>query len=564
MLAPAFMANYPKEYASVLGGLKKLGVNHIISISFGADITTWGYIKYITEHNFQGGISQPCPAVVGYIEKYIPELIPKLVPIHSPMMCGAIYAKKYMHVTDKLAFISPCIAKKNEIDDPNTQGYISYNVTFEHLMKYIRKHNIKGPDASDEIEYGLGSVYPMPGGLKENVYWFCGEDVFIRQIEGEKHMYEFLEKYKERVLHNKELPFMVDALNCATGCIYGTAIEPEKIQTEDNLYALQEIRENSKRKGKGHPFSKGLSPSQRLKKLNAQFSKLDINDFIRKYTDRSKDVVVKKPSESELEAIFKSMEKTTAQERKINCSACGYQTCTEMAKAIYNDCSTSSNCIHFMKNTIEQEKVHAVQMTDEMQKKNEEIAAKNEQISAMVESVAQDFEHLDKAIKEMSAGNNSNAQESTGINMLMIEVVEFSKQLKDALGSIEMLMQSLQTNNEEITNVADETNLLSLNASIEAARAGNAGRGFAIIAENIKKLADSSKDTAIDSEENQAKIGEAVLNMQQRAEQLIDIIDGVNARVTSLAAATEEMAAATAEVSDVAENLKGKMEELVQ
>ena len=134
LLAPAFLANYPREYAAVLGGLKKLGVNRIISISFGADITTWGYVKYITEHNFTGGISQPCPAVVGYIEKYLPELLPSLMPVHSPMMCGAIYVKKYMKVPDKLAFISPCIAKKNEIDDPNCGGYVSYNVTFDHLM----------------------------------------------------------------------------------------------------------------------------------------------------------------------------------------------------------------------------------------------------------------------------------------------------------------------------------------------------------------------------------------------------------------------------------------------
>ena len=50
------------------------------------------------------------------------------MPVHSPMMCGAIYAKKYMGVTDKLAFISPCIAKKNEMDDENCGGYISYNI----------------------------------------------------------------------------------------------------------------------------------------------------------------------------------------------------------------------------------------------------------------------------------------------------------------------------------------------------------------------------------------------------------------------------------------------------
>lgn len=58
LLAPAFKANYPKEYESVLGGLKKLGVKRIISISFGADITTWGYLNYVQKYNFMGGISQ--------------------------------------------------------------------------------------------------------------------------------------------------------------------------------------------------------------------------------------------------------------------------------------------------------------------------------------------------------------------------------------------------------------------------------------------------------------------------------------------------------------------------
>ncbi len=44
-----------------------------------------------------------------------------------------------MKVNDKLAFISPYIAKKNEIDDPNNKGIVSYNLTFSHLTKYLRK-----------------------------------------------------------------------------------------------------------------------------------------------------------------------------------------------------------------------------------------------------------------------------------------------------------------------------------------------------------------------------------------------------------------------------------------
>lgn len=562
LLAPAFLANYPKEYESVLGGLKQLGVNRIISISFGADITTWGYIKYITEHNFTGGISQPCPAIVGYIEKYIPELIPSLVPVHSPMMCGAIYAKKYMKITDKLAFISPCIAKKNEIDDPNCGGYVSYNVTFDHLMDYVRKNNISGPKVTDEIEYGLGSIYPMPGGLKENVYWFCGEDVFIRQIEGEKHAYEFLEDYKERVLGKKELPFMVDALNCAKGCIYGTGVEEEKTKTDDILYELQKIKEASKKTGRKHTWSRNLSPKQRLACLNKQFKDLDINDFIRHYSDKSQGLEIDRPSISELDAIYASMEKDTKQKQTINCSACGYATCKDMATAIHNSCNNKNNCIQYIKGEVEKDGEIARQMAQEMEGKNAEIQAKNEMIEQLVAEVTDNFESLDSSIAEMSIGNNSNAEESTGISTSMCDVVAFCDHLKGSLERIQELLVKLEENNAEITDVAEETNLLSLNASIEAARAGEAGRGFAIIAENIKKLADHSKDTASDSDLNKEQIQSAIESLLDNAGKLIDIIDGVNVRVTNLAASTEEIAASADMVSTISADLKDKMERL--
>ncbi len=562
LVAPAFLANYPREYGSVLGGLKKLGVNRIISISFGADITTWGYIKYITEHNFTGGISQPCPAIVGYIEKYIPELIPSLVPVHSPMMCGAIYVKKYMKVTDKLAFISPCIAKKNEIDDPNCGGYVSYNVTFDHLMEYVRRNNISGPEAKDEIEYGLGSIYPMPGGLKENVYWFCGEEVFIRQIEGEKHAYEFLEDYKTRVLGKKELPFMVDALNCAKGCIYGTGVEESKTKTDDTLYELQRIREASKKNGRANAWSRNLTPKQRLAKFNRQFRELDINDFIRHYTDKSAGLEIQQPSEAILNDIFSEMEKTTEEKRKINCSACGYTTCREMATAIYNDCNYKQNCIQYVKGEVEKDSELAKQMAEEMEIKNTEIQEKNDKIARLIAEVNDDFTNLDTSITELAEGNNNNGQESTGISQSMADVVTFCDELKEALNGIQALLVKLEENNSEITNVAEETNLLALNASIEAARAGESGRGFAIIAENIKKLADLSKDTASDSDSNKEQIQSAISELLENAEKLIEIIDSVNLRVTNLAAATEEIAASADMVSNVSSSLKDKLASL--
>lgn len=277
ILAPAFLANYPKEYQKVLGYLKRKGVNHICSVSFGADITTWGYLKYITEHNFTGGISQPCPAVVTYVEKYIPELIPRLVPVHSPMMCTAIYMKKYMQVSDSIAFISPCIAKKLEITDKNCGGYVSYNVTFEKLMKVIGKEYESCEPYTDELEYGMGSLYPMPGGLRENVEHFLGKEQVVRQVEGEHEAYEYLRTYATRIQKQQQLPFMVDILNCEKGCLYGTATEPER-NTDDVMLTMAKMRNTRNtettqkgRFGKKHksksPWAEELLPQERLKNL---------------------------------------------------------------------------------------------------------------------------------------------------------------------------------------------------------------------------------------------------------------------------------------------------------
>ena len=560
LLAPAFAANYPGEFKAVLGGLKKLGVNRIISVSFGADITTWGYVKYITEHHFTGGISQPCPAVVNYVEHYIPELIPKLVPVQSPLMCAAIYAKKYMKITDKLAFISPCIAKKDEIMDENNKGYVSYNVTFDHLMAYVRKNNIKAGPVSDEIEYGLGSIYPMPGGLKENVYWFCGEEVFIRQIEGEKHAYEFLENYKKRVLGNKELPFMVDALNCSRGCIYGTGIEEEKSRSEDTLYEIQRIKASSK-KHRGAWGAK-LSPKQRLASLNRQFRALDINDFYRKYTDKSRGNAISYPGAAELNGIFRSMHKHTEEERSIDCSACGYKTCKDMAAAIYNDCNNKQNCIHYIKGRVEREKEEVQEISRQIEEKNIEIQHKNDVISTMVAEANESFAALNISIGEMVCGNNSNAEESSNISSAMLDVVEFCNSMKDSFQTINDLLMQLEKNNNSITQVASQTNLLSLNASIEAARAGEAGNGFAVVAQEIKSLSDSSKDTAQDSNKNKNEIVVAMDKLAGESQHLIQIVDEVNERISNLAASTQEIAASATMIGEVSDELKGKFEEL--
>lgn len=207
--------------------------------------------------------------------------------------------------------------KKLEITDPNCGGYVSYNVTFEKMMKYIGNDYEGCEPYTDELEYGLGSLYPMPGGLRENVEHFLGKEQVVRQVEGEHEEYEYLRSYAKRIQQNKELPFMVDILNCAKGCLYGTATDPKR-GTDDVMLTIAKLRNSktSEKQEKAHfgrksksrsPWADTLTPEERLKNFMDAFGKLDINDFMRSYTNRA--VHIEEPSEQEKNRLFTEMKK---------------------------------------------------------------------------------------------------------------------------------------------------------------------------------------------------------------------------------------------------------------
>jgi diguanylate cyclase (GGDEF)-like protein len=142
---------------------------------------------------------------------------------------------------------------------------------------------------------------------------------------------------------------MFDALNCQEGCIEGTACESGRFEEDGMLGNIQKIRNASKSTDPSSPWNPSLSPKERLANLNAQFKDLQLLDYLRGFRDRSEESRMRMPSEEEADRIFTEMHKHTPQQREINCSACGYNSCRDMMIAIYNGFNTKHSCIHYEK-----------------------------------------------------------------------------------------------------------------------------------------------------------------------------------------------------------------------
>ena len=354
LVAPSFYANYPNEYNYVLGYLKSIGVKNFYSVSFGADISIWAYLNYAAKNNTPGKIAQPCPSIVRYIEKHLPEILPNLIPVQSPVMSTAIYLKRYKNVQEDFVFLSPCIAKKIEFQSKRGLGLIKYNVTFKNLMNHIKNQGLNLGDyydAEDVIDLRMGLFFPRSGGLRENIEYYLGSKAKVIHVGGEHKAYRFLKSFAANVNEQtKFTPALVDILNCENGCLAGTGTEFHG----NDAYTLAShsfvMHEKTYAAVKGRNRYALLDPVERFARLNEEFQALALEDFMCEYETGIHAYTV---TDAEIEAVFaEKLHKPTGVNKNIDCSACGYSTCREMAEAIALGINYESNCVYYTRNLL--------------------------------------------------------------------------------------------------------------------------------------------------------------------------------------------------------------------
>jgi Na+-translocating ferredoxin:NAD+ oxidoreductase RNF subunit RnfB len=553
VVAPAVAAQLSVSPLRLNGWLSSVGVKAVFDVSFGAELTVRSYLEHVRANAPRLVISQPCPAIVTYIQIYHPELARHLAPAHSPMLHTIRMVKEfYPRFRDhEVAVISPCIAKKREFVET---GLGDYNVTFVSLEKHFKEAGVRlesFPERRfDSPEPERAVLFSTPGGLLQTAErWNPALREKTRKIEGPETIYGYLDELS-RSLEQGVAPLMVDCLNCAAGCNAGTGT-PLREKTLDEIeHAVAARAAETRRTYRG-----GRAGRRRIEGVIARYWKKGLYD--RAYADLRDNNAVRVPTTAERDKVYASMHKT--EEKDIfNCRSCGYNKCENMATAIFNGVNKPENC-HFFYNgsMLEVEKGRAEEETV----KARDALAQAQEMKAQAEERFQQTLRKAAAISglltEMDSGNVEVSEASRDLESLFEDLRTSLGELMKKVEMSSATVEKLEPIVDAITHLADQTNLLALNASIEAARAGEHGRGFAVVAEEVNKLAESSKGEILKITPYSVelkKIFDSLLNvvadMQKKFASTMGTVTRVSRSATSIVSATEKVSSEVAELTE--------------
>ncbi|MEP1385395.1 MAG: methyl-accepting chemotaxis protein [Paraglaciecola sp.] len=173
---------------------------------------------------------------------------------------------------------------------------------------------------------------------------------------------------------------------------------------------------------------------------------------------------------------------------------------TEGIKTQVNDLNNNAKNLGAAKNELEES-------SEQRHIETDTIASSTEELSMTVASIAKETSELTTQMNQATEFTQATDRDVAEINSQNKSLANALQNTSNEVGELANSTETISTVLTEITGIADQTNLLALNAAIEAARAGEQGRGFAVVADEVRALANRTKQST-------DKINETILLLQ--------------------------------------------------
>jgi PAS domain-containing protein len=326
-IAPSFAAAYNRWQRSRLAAaLRRLGFRYVAETAVGAYMSAQETARYIASGG-RGRMVGACPAVVSYIEKYRSNMIPELIPVASPVRAHARHIRKLLGPDARVVFIGPCIAKKNEATRADAVDEIAEVLTFEELNEWFEREDINlkrcEESAFDEYPPASARCFPLEGGALHTA-GMSGSGFSTAMVA-----FSGWSALRDACDNARDLPPIVEPLFCEAGCINGAGMASKSSIASRRMAVLS--------------WSREAVQGNTVSEVNVDLSVIYTPDSVRG---------PESVPPSEIERIL-AAEGKSAKEDRLDCGACGYDSCRDHAAAVALGLAESQMCMPCMRKSAE-------------------------------------------------------------------------------------------------------------------------------------------------------------------------------------------------------------------